>query len=98
MGDRKSFWVINILYWARDHIVLENCMIHDADDRQDEVSYVGHESLVCRFRPGESLVGAKINDISTEEWSKIIYLDIRLDSVCLHFIGIGWQAVRRPIC
>ena len=54
----------------------------------------GMESLVCRFRPGESLVGAKINDISTEEWSKIIYLDIRLDSVYLHFIRIGCRAVR----
>ena len=39
----------------------------------------------CRMRGMESLVGAKINDISTEEWSKIIYL---------HFIRIGCQAVR----
>ena len=46
------------------------------------------------MRGMESLVGAKINDISTEEWSKIIYLDIRLDSVYLHFIRIGCQAVR----
>jgi hypothetical protein len=52
----------------------------------------GMESLVCRFRHGESLVGAKINGISAEEWSKIIYLDIRLDSVYLHFIRIGCQA------
>ena len=48
----------------------------------------------CRMRGMESLVGAKINDISTEEWSKIIYLDIRLDSIYLHFIRIGCQAVR----
>ena len=32
----------------------------------------GMESLVCRFHLGKSLVDAKINDISTEEWSKII--------------------------
>ena len=63
-----------------------------------KVSYAGMESLVCRFRLGESLVGAKINDISTEEWSKIIYPNISLDSVYLHFIRIGCQTVRhRPI-
>jgi len=50
----------------------------------------GMESLV-RFRLGESLVGAKINDIDTEEWLGIIYLNISLDSIYLHFIRIGCQ-------